>query len=102
MDIYLLPAFGWGKTVQWVYNRNIDYRENSTLPLTNLSELTPNQHKVVHHLKYWDFDSMPMEDDEFELEMGGKKQLVTKVIPLHESEVDDYMSDLESIGEIHV
>ncbi|KAI7855690.1 hypothetical protein BDC45DRAFT_86933 [Circinella umbellata] len=102
MDIYLLPAFGWGKTVQWMYNRNIDYRENSTLPLGNFSEPTPNQRKVVHYLKYWDFDGMPMENDEFESEMRGKKQLVTEVIPLRESEVDDYMSDLESIGEIYI
>ncbi|KAI9484961.1 hypothetical protein BDB00DRAFT_885109 [Zychaea mexicana] len=90
MDIYLLPALGWERTVKWMLDRNVNFNTK------------PTGNKIVHHLKSWDFDGKPQEKDEFEIELDGKKQLVTEVIPLREDLIDEYMEDMESIGEMYL
>lgn len=91
MDIYLLPAMGWDRTVQWMMDRDVAYNKNM-----------PNKNKIVHYLKAWDFDGKPQEGDEFERELEGKQQLVTEAIPLLDEHIDGYMDDLESIGEMYL
>ncbi|KAI8144118.1 hypothetical protein BJV82DRAFT_76976 [Fennellomyces sp. T-0311] len=89
MDIYLLPAIGWEKTVQWMLDRGVNYNKKEG-------------NRVVHHLKSWDFDGKPEDKDEFEIELEHKERLVTEVIPLPDELIDDYMDDLQDIGEMYL
>ncbi|ORY93521.1 hypothetical protein BCR43DRAFT_478654 [Syncephalastrum racemosum] len=90
MDLYLLPAMGWEKTVQWMLARDITYSDK------------PDTNQVVHKLMAWDFDGMPKENDEFEMELEVKENLVTECIPLPEDTIDAFMDDLQDIGEMYV
>lgn len=90
MDLYLLPAMGWEKTVQWMLARDITYSDK------------PDTNQVVHKLKAWDFDGMPKEGDEFEMELEVKDNIVTECIPLPEDIIDAFMDDLQDIGEMYV
>ncbi|KAG0166304.1 hypothetical protein DFQ30_007339 [Apophysomyces sp. BC1015] len=90
LDIYLLPAIGWERTVSWMNQRGVDYSKK------------PGENKIVHKLKSWDFDGKRSEDDEFEKELSVKKQLVTEFIRLPRHLIESYFDDLESIGEMYV
>ncbi|KAI9321642.1 hypothetical protein BX666DRAFT_1904186 [Dichotomocladium elegans] len=92
MDIYLLPAIGWERTVSWMLDRGVSFNKKNL----------PNKNKIVHRLMAWDFDGRPQDMDEFEAELEAKGGLVTEVIPLREDLIDDYMDSLESIGEMYL
>ncbi|KAI9311813.1 hypothetical protein BX666DRAFT_1867254 [Dichotomocladium elegans] len=93
MDIYLLPAIGWERTIKWMIAKGISF---------NPAAATDDDHKIVHRLRAWDFDHQPLDNDEFERELIGKNQLVTELIPLREDLIDEYMDILESIGEMYL
>ncbi|KAI8377834.1 uncharacterized protein BYT42DRAFT_593927 [Radiomyces spectabilis] len=90
LDIYLLPAAGWDRTVAWMLEHQVDYSQDD-----------PTKNKVVHRLKAWDFDGAAPEGDEFEAELNAKNQLVTEYIPLPPNLIDSYLDSLETIGEMY-
>lgn len=90
MDIYLLPAIGWDRTVEWMIDHDEDYGKK------------PHENKVVHYLKAWDFDGKPKDGDEFEAELENKQQVVTEIVKLPPRLIDAYMDDLDKIGEMYL
>lgn len=90
MDIYLLPAIGWDRTVEWMIDHNEDYGKK------------PHENRVVHYLKSWDFDGKPKDGDEFEAELDNKQQVVTEIVKLPPRLIDEYMEDLDKIGEMYL
>ncbi|CAM0141139.1 hypothetical protein VKS41_001573 [Umbelopsis sp. WA50703] len=81
-DLYLLPAEGWDKTIQWMKPR-------TTEPL-------------VRELLAWDFDGKGLEQDEFEEELKTRNNIVTEYLPLPVDWVDDFIENMQNIGEMYV
>jgi hypothetical protein len=91
LDIYLLPAIGWSKTVEWMLDHGVDYSKGDA-----------KKNKVVHKLKAWNFDQLAADHDEFEKELESKDNLVTEFIPLPDHLIDDYLEASEDIGEMYL
>ncbi|KAI7904430.1 uncharacterized protein BX663DRAFT_452242 [Cokeromyces recurvatus] len=91
LDIYLLPAEGWERTVRFMLDHGIDYSGGN-----------PAKNKVVRKLLAWDFDSLPKDHDEFERELELKDNVVTEFIPLPAHLIDAYLDDSDSIGEMYL
>ncbi|ORE01234.1 hypothetical protein BCV72DRAFT_81585 [Rhizopus microsporus var. microsporus] len=91
LDIHLLPAEGWEKTVRWMIDHGVD-----------ISDGDPTKNKVVRKLMAWEFDDLPRDEDEFEKELDAKKNLVTEFIDLPEHLIDKYLDDSQSIGEMYL
>ncbi|KAI8067147.1 hypothetical protein BC940DRAFT_57031 [Gongronella butleri] len=91
-DAYVLPSIGWKNTVDFLTRRGVDFGKPAT----------PDGNRIVHKLKAYDFDAKPMEDDEFELELSVKDQLITEYVPMPASELNDYIDALDRIGEVYL
>ncbi|CAO3588021.1 unnamed protein product [Absidia cylindrospora] len=92
-DVYILPSLGWDNTVKFMARNGIDFSHGS-------SDASGN--KIVHRLKYYDFDGNALEHDEFEEEMKVKDNLITEYVPLPSNLMEQYMDELESIGEVYL
>lgn len=62
LDIHLLPAEGWEKTVRWMIDHGVD-----------LSDGDRTKNKVVRKLMAWEFDDLPRDEDEFEKELDERR-----------------------------
>lgn len=91
LNIHLLPAEGWEKTVRWMIDHGVD-----------LSDGDRTKNKVVRKLMAWEFDDLPRDEDEFEKELDAKKNLVTEFIDLPKHLIDEYLDDSQSIGEMYL
>ncbi|KAG1495076.1 hypothetical protein G6F54_007431 [Rhizopus delemar] len=91
LEIRLLPAEGWEKTVRWMIEHGVDESGGD-----------PERNKVVKKLMAWDFDDLPKDGDEFEKELEAKHNLVTEFIRLPERLIDAYLEDSQSIGEMYL
>lgn len=91
LDINLLPAEGWDKTVRWMLEHGVDESGGD-----------PSKNKVVRKLNAWKFDDLPQDNDEFEKELEAKGNLITEFIRLPAELVDDYLEASQSIGEMYL
>lgn len=91
LDINLLPAEGWDKTVRWMLEHGVDESEGN-----------PSRNKVVRKVNAWKFDNLPEDNDEFEKELKSQNNLVTEFIRLPSELVDAYLDDSQSIGEMYL
>ncbi|KAI8642197.1 hypothetical protein BD408DRAFT_416953 [Parasitella parasitica] len=91
LDINLLPAEGWEKTVRFMIDHGVD-----------LSGGDPSKNKVVQVLHAWEFDDLPFDQDEFEKELELKNNVVTEFIRLPARLIDDYLEASQSIGEMYL
>lgn len=91
LDINLLPAEGWDKTVRWMLEHGVDESEGD-----------PSKNKVVRKLNAWKFDNLPNDNDEFEKELETNNNLVTEFIRLPSELVDEYLEASENIGEMYL
>lgn len=91
LDINLLPAEGWGKTIQFMLDHGVDESGGD-----------PSKNKVVRKVNAWNFDDLPQDNDEFEKELELKDNLVTEFIRLPSYLIDDYLEASESIGEMYI
>lgn len=91
LDINLLPAEGWDKTVRWMLEHGVDESEGN-----------PSINKVVRRVNAWKFDNLPQDNDEFEKELEAQNNVVTEFIRLPSELVDAYLEDSESIGEMYL
>ncbi|CAO3583096.1 unnamed protein product [Absidia cylindrospora] len=90
-DIYILPSLGWVNTVNFMAKNGADFSNGND-----------SGNKIVHRLKSYDFDGKAMEHDEFEQEMEAKDNLITEYVPLPSKLMEQYMDELESIGEVYL
>lgn len=91
LDINLLPAEGWNKTVHWMLEHGVDESEGD-----------PAKNKVVRKVNAWKFDNLPEDNDEFEKELNAQNNLVTEFIRLPSELVNAYLEDSQSIGEMYL
>lgn len=91
LEIRLLPAEGWEKTVRWMIEHGVDKSEGD-----------PKKNKVVKKLMAWKFDALPDDHDEFEKELEAKDNLVTEFLELPEHLIDSYLDHSQSIGEMYL
>lgn len=91
LDINLLPAEGWDKTVRWMLEHGVDESGGD-----------PTKNKVVRKVNGWKFDDLPQDNDEFEKELEAKNNLVTEFIRLPAELVDDYLEASQNIGEMYL
>ncbi|GAN06529.1 MT-A70 protein [Mucor ambiguus] len=91
LDINLLPAEGWEKTVKFMIDHGID-----------LSGGNPSKNKVVQRVNAWKFDDLPLDHDEFEKELEIKENVVTEFIRLPARLIDDYLEASQAIGEMYL
>ncbi|CAO3608375.1 unnamed protein product [Mucor fragilis] len=91
LDINLLPAEGWEKTVKFMIDHGVD-----------LSEGNPSKNKVVQRVNAWKFDDLPLDHDEFEKELELKENVVTEFIRLPARLIDDYLEASQAIGEMYL
>jgi hypothetical protein len=91
LDINLLPAEGWDKTVRWMLEHGVDESGGD-----------PSKNKVVRKVNAWKFDDLPADNDEFEKELEAKGNLVTEFIRLPAELVDEYLESSQSIGEMYL
>jgi hypothetical protein len=91
LDINLLPAEGWEKTVRFMIEHGVDESGGDA-----------SKNKVVRKLNAWKFDDLPQDNDEFEKELESKNNLVTEFIRLPPHLIDEYLENSESIGEMYL
>lgn len=91
LDINLLPAEGWSKTVRWMNDHGVDESEGD-----------PTKNKVVRKLNAWKFDDLPLDNDEFEKELKDLNNVVTEFIRLPAELIDAYLESSEDIGEMYL
>ncbi|GAA5816560.1 hypothetical protein MFLAVUS_010090 [Mucor flavus] len=91
LDINLLPAEGWAKTVTWMHDHGID--ESGGDPLKN---------KVVRKIHAHKFDNLPLDNDEFEAELKEVDNVITEFIRLPSELVDEYLDSSADIGEMYL
>lgn len=91
LDINLLPAEGWEKTVKFMIDHGVD-----------LSGGNPSKNKVVQRVNAWKFDDLPLDQDEFEKELELKENVVTEFIRLPARLIDDYLEASQAIGEMYL
>lgn len=91
-DVYVLPSIGWANTVTFLAKHGVDFSQQEE----------KGDNKIVHRLKSYDFDGKPAEHDEFEQEMDAKKNVITEYVPLPHHLMEQYMEELESIGEVYL
>ncbi|KAI9485430.1 MAG: hypothetical protein EXX96DRAFT_8399 [Benjaminiella poitrasii] len=91
LNICLLPAEGWEKTVRFMLDHGVDNSGGD-----------PSKNKVVRKVLAWDFDDLPKDNDEFEKELESKYNIVTEFIPLPPHLIDDYLDSSPSIGEMYL
>jgi hypothetical protein len=91
LDINLLPAEGWEKTVRFMIEHGVDESGGDA-----------SKNKVVRKLNAWKFDDLPQDNDEFEKELEFKNNLVTEFIRLPPHLIDEYLENSESIGEMYL
>ncbi|SAL95577.1 hypothetical protein [Absidia glauca] len=90
-DIYVLPSIGWANTVTFLAKHGYDFSHGEA-----------SGNKIVHRLKSYDFDGNGLEHDEFEQEMQAKNNVITEYVPLPSQVMEQYMEELESIGEVYL
>ncbi|KAI8344801.1 hypothetical protein BC941DRAFT_409644 [Chlamydoabsidia padenii] len=90
-DVYVLPSIGWANTIQFLAKHGVDFDPHGD-----------HKNKLVHRLKSYDFDGKPVEHDEFEQEMKAKDNVITEYVPLPHHLMEQYMEELESIGEVYL
>jgi hypothetical protein len=93
-DVYVLPSLGWVNTVNFMAKNGVDFSTS------NGNSVSGN--KIVHRLKYYDHDGKAVEHDEFEQEMKAKDNLISEYVPLPSKLMEQYMDELESIGEVYL
>ncbi|KAG2236881.1 hypothetical protein INT48_002694 [Thamnidium elegans] len=91
LDINLLPAEGWAKTITWMHNHGVDESEGD-----------PSKNKVVRKIHAHKFDDLPLDNDEFEAELKELDNAVTEFIRLPAELVDEYLESSADIGEMYL
>lgn len=91
LDIKLLPAEGWKKTVLWMLEHGVNDRNGD-----------PERNLVVRKLHAWKFDDLANDHDEFEKELEVRKNLITEFITLPPHLIDAYLEASGDIGEMYL